>query len=105
MTASELMEATSSANFIASQAAELLGRWLGESIIYMVQAFLWPARLVEFVGGVAGIIILITIHLGFEHFVRPMAEARFPELAVDREERSAKINAKAAKKSAKKTRK
>jgi uncharacterized membrane protein YeaQ/YmgE (transglycosylase-associated protein family) len=66
MTVSELMETSSGTGFITSQLGELIGRWFGESLMNMVQAFLWPARLIELVGGVAGIIILISIHLAFE---------------------------------------
>ncbi|MFT7652131.1 MAG: putative membrane protein YeaQ/YmgE (transglycosylase-associated protein family) [Limisphaerales bacterium] len=101
MTVSELMETTSSTGFIALQVAELIGRWFGESLMNMVQAFLWPARLIELVGGIAGIVILIGIHLAFEYFVRPLAETRFPELAVDREKRAEKKNKKRTRKSTK----
>lgn len=101
MTFTELTEAGSAGDFIGSQVIELVSRWLGESVMNMVQAFLWPATVIEWLGGVAGAAVLLGIHLTFEYFIRPLAEAQFPELAEDRIAREEKKQAKKAKKEAK----
>ncbi len=90
MTLREIAEASSVGDFFSSQLIELIGRWLADSIMNMVQAFLWPLSLVELIGGAAGAAVLLGIHLGFEYLLRPIAEQRFPELAQDRAEKEEK---------------
>lgn len=94
----DVAEAGGVVELLSSQLGQLIFRWFSESIANMVLAFTWPFRLLELVGTLEGVALLVLIHFGFEFWVRPVAEARFPEL---REDREAKAEAKASKLAAK----
>ena len=98
----DIAEAGGVVELLTSQLGQLLFRWFSESITNMVLAFTWPVRLLELAGTLPGIALLVLIHYGFEYWLRPLAEARFPEL---REDREAKTQAKAEKRAAKEQKK
>ena len=83
----DIVGADSLYDFATEQFFQSLVRWFSESIINMVQAFLWPLRLIELTSPAIGIAILFGIHFAFEYFVRPIAEGHIPELKQDRLER------------------
>lgn len=87
MMVEDFVEAPDVISFATSQIFETLVRWLTESIGNMIQAFLWPLSLISSVGLWLGVALLVGIHFLFEYMVRPLAEARFPELQSDRLQR------------------
>lgn len=90
MVLGEAMDSDDALQFIASQATEHVLRYFTESIGNMVQAFIWPLLLISWLGASLGLITLFSLYAGFEYILRPLAEARFPELREDRLARAEK---------------
>ena len=77
-------------SFIASQAIQYVTRFGVDSIMNGIRAAVWPAYLFDWLGP-PGIVAFVAGGMVFERVVRPLVEARFPELAAAR---AARIKAK-----------
>lgn len=97
--AAEIAEANDLLTFFGEQLLESLFRMLTGSLENMILAFMWPFKLIESLGAMYGIALLVTIHLLFEHMLRPVVEQHLPELRADRIAREEKKASKKSKKS------
>lgn len=80
----ELASSEGVLEFLGNQFLEYLLRLGVGSFVNALLAFLWPFLLLERVGG-WGLLVLPGAYLLFERWLRPVIEARFPELARSRE--------------------
>lgn len=69
--------------FVVSQAFQYVTRFGVDSIMNGVRAAVWPAYLFDWLGP-PGIAAFVVGGMVFERVVRPVVEARFPELAAAR---------------------
>ena len=77
-------------SFIASQAIQYVTRFGVDSIMNGIRAAVWPVYLFDWLGP-PGILVFVAGGMVFERAVRPIVEARFPELAAAR---AARVKAK-----------
>jgi len=70
---SELFEAEGIVDFLSNQLFELIFRFLGESLMNMVQAFMWPVEIVQF-WPPFGAIALGLAFLAFDKYLRKPVE-------------------------------
>ncbi len=68
--ASELVESTSASGFIGAQLFDFVFRFLSDSIANMIQAFLWPVRVIA-IHPPYGIVALGLAFLAFDRLVKP----------------------------------
>jgi hypothetical protein len=70
---SELFEAEGIVDFLTNQLFELIFRFLGESLMNMVQAFMWPVEIVQF-WPPFGAIALGLAFVSFDKYLRKPVE-------------------------------
>ncbi len=80
MIAGEVVESGSVGEFLGSQLLEYLLRIGFMSFLNSLLALLWPAYVLEWVGGLWGVTLLVGGYLMFEYGIRPIVEGVFPEL-------------------------
>ncbi|MEO1203929.1 MAG: hypothetical protein AAFX10_14575, partial [Pseudomonadota bacterium] len=68
--ASELVESTSVSGFLGEQAFEFVFRFLSDSIANMIQAFMWPVRVIAF-HPPWGLAALALGFMAFDRLIRP----------------------------------
>lgn len=66
-------------DFLSDQLVEYVFRLGFMSLANMAMAFVWPALLLDLIGA-WGLVLLGLGYVAFEYGLRPMLEARFPEL-------------------------
>lgn len=76
----ELWESDGPIDFVTSQAPELVFRFLGESIFNMVEAFIWPIRVLEFSPPIGAIILGVAFFLFPITLKKPIERWLFPEM-------------------------
>ena len=94
---SELAETSGVSDFVTGQALEYLLRIGFMSLISGALALIWPAFVLQQFGAV-GVLMLVAGYLVFERLLRPVVEARIPELKEAREQASVARQKKAARK-------
>ncbi len=75
----EIGGSDSVSEFVLQQTFEFVSRICIDSFVNVFLALLWPAFLLEWLGG-WGILVLLVGYFGFEHGIRPLAESWLPEL-------------------------
>jgi hypothetical protein len=79
---SELFEAEGIVDFLTNQLFELIFRFLGESLMNMVQAFMWPVEVIQFASPYGAIALGITF-FAFDKYLRKPIEQWLLGDAVD----------------------
>jgi hypothetical protein len=65
---------------LVAQAAQYLLRFSIDSLRNVISALIWPAHLFEWLGGPAGLVALVVGYAAFELAIRPVVQARLPEV-------------------------
>jgi len=82
---SEVAQSNGIFDFVGGQLIEYVLRFGLMSVVNSLLALVWPVHVLQWLGGY-GIVVLIAGFFAFEHFLRPLVEGRFPELAMAREQ-------------------
>ena len=83
MLVSDIAEAESVGGFFTEQAAEMVFRYVGESIQNTVQAFIWPVKVIQ-IDPEWGIAVLVAAFFLFDRFLK----AKIEEWLFDRDNQS-----------------
>lgn len=98
MIADDLAGSSGVVDFLAGEIVEFVFRLGYMSVVNGFLALLWPLWVLERLG-YWGIAVLAAAFVGFEYGLRPLIEARVPELAEAREAKAARRQAKRDRKS------
>ena len=69
----DIVDSDGVSDFLSGQAFEFVFRFASDSIVNMIQAFLWPLSFVEY-RPPYGIVALVLLYLGFARFLKPPIE-------------------------------
>ena len=76
----DVSETESVEQFVLQQLFEIAFRFIGETILNTIKAFIWPVFVIDALGFLVGIAVLIAAFVGFDRLARPRIEAWLPEL-------------------------